>query len=116
MIGIYRIFHKETQRSYIGQSVNILNRIFTHFHSQTIRESKSLLATAMHDSDKSDFDWEILEICSKENLDFRECIWIDALNPIYPRGFNLRSGGVNGRMARKEWEDALYASMQMSLF
>lgn len=135
MIGIYRIYHKESQLAYIGQSVNIQNRIFVHFHSQTIREGKSLLSAAMREFGKSEFGWEVLEICSEyywskyqwyenemieicseDHLDSREAFWIDALDPIFPNGYNLRAGGRNGRMARKEREAAKYASQQLSLF
>ena len=131
MIGIYRVFHKDTQLAYIGQSVNIRNRIFVHFHSQTIREGKSLLSAAMREFGKSEFEWEVLEICSEpfttnwgevievyseDHIDCRESFWIDALDPIFPNGYNLRSGGRTGRMANKEREAAKYASQQLSLF
>lgn len=114
--GIYRIYHKQTQKSYVGQSVNIPNRIFVHFHSQTIRQGKSLLAASMQDFGKSDFDWEVLEFCNEETLDIRECVWVEAIDPIFPRGYNQKSGGKHGRNAKKEREITRYASQQLSLF
>ena len=116
MTGIYRIYHKDSQMSYVGQSINIYGRIFNHFHAQTVREAKSLLAKDMKRYGKDAFDWEVLEICPSENIDFRESIWIEALDPIFPNGYNLKSGGATGKMARKEREDAKYISQQLSLF
>ena len=114
--GIYRIFHIETGKSYIGQSVNIPNRIFVHFHGYTIRNAVNILAADMKVYGKSEFDWEILEICSEDVIDFRESGWIDSLNTIDPNGYNLRSGGSRGKYARKQIEDAVHANRQIPLF
>lgn len=114
--GIYRIYHRGTGKSYIGQSVNIANRIFVHFHGYTISNAVNILAADMKVYGKSEFDWEILEICSEDVIDVRESVWIDSLNTIDPNGYNLRSGGSRGKYARKQIEDAVHASKQMPLF
>lgn len=116
LIGIYRIYYKETGKSYIGQSINIPSRIFTHFHAQTIREAKSLLAADMKEYGKEAFAWEVLERCDEEIIDCRESYWIDALDPIAPKGYNLKSGGKTGRMAKKERERTKHSHLQLSLF
>ena len=75
-IGIYRIFHIRTGRSYIGQSVDIYERIRQHFYpSGKFGPSKSM-------------DWEILEECDKESLTERENYWIEKFNSKKPNGYN----------------------------
>ena len=75
-IGVYRIFHIETGRSYIGQSVDIYQRIRQHFcRSGKFGPRKSM-------------DWEILEECDKESLTERENHWIKKFKSKKPNGYN----------------------------
>ena len=92
MIGIYRIYHSESGKSYIGKSVNIQRRVKSHFQEK--------VDTYIHraiNKDRDAFAWEVLEICSEQNLDTRECHWIAALDCFAPNGFNLTSGGEGHR-------------------
>ena len=94
MIGIYRIYHKKSGKSYIGQSVNIKRRIKAHF---TAWDKNMYVDRAIRKHGKDAFDWETLEICSEEILNDRECHWIAALDTIKPNGYNLMTGGNAGR-------------------
>lgn len=96
MIGIYRIYHKETGKSYIGQSVDICKCIKEHFDWCNFT---MYIDRAIAKYGKDVFDWEILEICYEPNLDFRECLWIDALGTLMPNGYNLKAGGANSRFS-----------------
>ena len=93
MIGIYRIYHKKSGKSYVGKSVDVENRIHQHFSNED-RSYSIRGAIDKHGSDA--FAWEILEVCCKENLDFRECHWIATLDCIAPNGYNLTAGGDGG--------------------
>ena len=83
-VGIYRVFHRRTNRSYIGQSVQIEGRIRQHFSdsgASLFRQSSKLAMIKR-------FDWEILEECDRESLNERESYWIDKLNTNKPNGYN----------------------------
>lgn len=96
MIGIYRIYHKKTGKSYIGQSINIEKRIKAHF----VQDSRSYIYNAIHKHNQEDFNWEIIEVCSENELNDRECHWIAALDCIRPNGYNLKTGGANGKPSK----------------
>ena len=96
MIGIYRIYHKETQKSYVGMSRDIERRIRDHFFTEN-RDLSIRGAIDKHGTDA--FAYEILEVCQPDLLNFRECHWIASLNCIAPNGYNLTAGGDDGRMS-----------------
>lgn len=93
MIGIYRIYHKKSGMSYIGQSIDIKKRIQDHFKN----DYRSYIYNSIHKYGVDMFNWEVLEICDISELDCRECHWIESLDTIRPNGYNLKSGGANGR-------------------
>ncbi len=81
--GIYRIVHRESGKSYVGQTSNVGRRWAEH---------RSLLKLGKHKSRKlqnvwnkygpAAFDWELLEECSPELLTEREQHWMDLLRPV----------------------------------
>lgn len=83
--GIYRIFHKHTNTSYIGQSNSIPQRIQNHYTPKGAErfgmDKKEMI---------ENMKWEILEICAKESLIEREAYWIEKFNCKYPNGYNNR--------------------------
>jgi len=93
MIGIYRIYHRESGRSYIGQSVNIENRIRQHFRGT---DTTIYLDRAIAKYGVEVFAYEVIELCSAENLYARECHWIATLDCMRPNGYNLQTGGDGG--------------------
>lgn len=78
-IGIYRIFHVESGKSYVGQSVNVERRLNGHL-LQLSRGShcNSRLQNAYSLYGKDSFAIEVLESCQKENLTEREQFWMDS--------------------------------------
>lgn len=89
MIGIYKITNKHTGKVYIGQSDNIERRLTEHKRkrSQTIDNYINVLGV-------ENFNFEILEECSKEELDFKEQFYIQKYNS-KETGYNFQIGGVN---------------------
>ena len=83
--GIYRIFHKDTGKCYIGQSANIYVRIQQHYTPKGA-ERFGLNKHEMRENMK----WEILEECDKESLTEREKYWIEKFNSKKPNGYNKR--------------------------
>lgn len=90
MIGIYRITNKINGKTYVGQSIDIKRRFWDHrclSHEHNIH-----LKRAMMKYGKENFEYEILEECSIEELDEKERKYIADLKPEY----NVSSGG-NGK-------------------
>lgn len=88
MIGVYRIIHVESQRSYVGSSGNVAKRWTQH---------KSLLRHMKHSSQKLQRAWskygeqafilELLEECELSALRAKEQYWLETLKG-YEEGFN----------------------------
>ncbi len=93
MIGIYKIQNKVDNKIYVGQSVNIEDR-WRH-HLKDAGNDNNYFHNALHSYGKENFDFQVLEECSIEELDSRECYWINYYNCVYPNGYNLTDGGQN---------------------
>lgn len=87
MIGIYKITDKISGKSYVGQSI----RIFTRWseHARHIKEEKELNGIPL---ELENLTFEILELCSAEELDDKEIYWIKYYDS-YNNGFNKTPGG-----------------------
>ena len=64
--GVYRIVHKVSRKSYVGQSSNIGDRWISHMSPNGSAISSAIEASPM------DFTFEILELCPVEDLNRRE--------------------------------------------
>ena len=73
MTGIYMFTNKCTEKSYIGQSINIEKRYNAHLFKMS---EKSLFHDELHYYVIHNFDFEILEECSVQDLDDREMYYI----------------------------------------
>lgn len=87
MIGIYKVTNKINNKSYIGQSKNIEQRM--RDHKSISREKNVLLKRALKKYGVENFKYEVIEICELNKLDEREIYWISVLKPEY----NLDTGG-----------------------
>lgn len=93
--GIYRITNQVTKKSYIGQCVSFKDRWRTHVKRGLGIEaisSNSLLYKAMQKDKLWNFTFEVLEKCSKEELNSREKYWIDVCQT-NTYGYNMKAGG-----------------------
>lgn len=96
--GIYKITNKINNHSYIGQSINIENRWSKeksrafNFNSD---EYDKTLSRAFRKYGLNNFTWEILEECSKKELDQKEKYYISIFNTYFD-GYNETTGGQDG--------------------
>lgn len=97
MIGIYKIENKINGNIYIGQSKNIDKRIKHHFqcafnNSEKNKEYDKALYRAIRKYGKENFEWSIIELCSKEELYEKEIYWIKKYDS-FKNGYNETEGG-----------------------
>lgn len=93
-IGIYRITNKENQMCYIGQSVDLKERLKTHIKAGLgIGATNNKLYTSMQQYGVENFTYEILEICERSQLNDREKFWIDYYQS-NSYGMNSTGGGA----------------------
>lgn len=98
--GIYQILCLSTSKSYVGSSVDIVNR--WSVHRSQLRSKKHVnkyLQNAWNKHGEDQFIFKILEIVTpvtKENLEAREDFWIDSMNSMSTGGgYNLQ-GATQG--------------------
>lgn len=95
MIGIYKYTNKINQKSYIGQSIQIEERKKQHIQASYNKNHINYYSDfhkAIREFGIENFDFEILEQCSKEQLNEREVYWIKYYNS-YEDGYNMTPGG-----------------------
>lgn len=96
---IYKITHKETQKCYIGQTIDFDRRKSEHQRlsgSNTV----SLIGRAINKYGVDAFDYEILE--ETEDFNEREVYWIKYYSSLHPDGYNLTEGGESPPIGRGE--------------
>lgn len=92
--GIYKITNLENQKVYIGQSVNIKERLRTHIKRGLGAETptRNKLYMVMNKVGVENFSYEIIEECPREQLNEKECYWIDYFES-QDFGYNETKGG-----------------------
>ena len=101
MIGIYKIENLINGKIYIGQSINIERRWSYHRSSCVYNDiSKQCYNYPLYRSFRKygieNFDFSIIELCEKEQLDEKEKCWINFYKS-YINGYNLTLGGQGTR-------------------
>lgn len=89
--GIYKITNLIDGKCYIGQSANIEERYNEHKHHKL-----SDIDKAMDELGDENFSLEILQECSKEEMDELEDYYIQKFNSI-ENGYNIRRGGQHNK-------------------
>ena len=89
MIGIYKITNKENGKVYIGQATDINRRLSEHKKKRSITIDDYINVLGI---DK--FTYEIVEECSKEELDEKEKYYINFYDS-QKQGYNIQAGGFN---------------------
>lgn len=90
MIDIYKITNKNTGKSYIGQSNDIERRFKEH---QIVGiKSRIPVDIAIQKYGKDTFTYEIIELCSIEQLNEKKEYWIQFYNT-FNNGYNCNPGG-----------------------
>lgn len=112
MIGIYKITNLINNKVYIGQSINIASRWRRHRTDANIKDTP--LYQDIRKYGLNNFSFEVIEECTKEQLDERERFWIDKYDS-YNNGYNLTSGGqkgtFTGKLNKKQIEE-IYSLLQ----
>lgn len=99
MIGIYKFTNKLTGESYIGQSTNLRKRYIQHknrhdkFGKKTHAKEDTYFHSMLRHYGFHNFEYEVLEECTKEQLNAREMYYIEFYNSLYPNGYNRTHGG-----------------------
>lgn len=93
IVGIYKITRRDTGKAYIGQSVDVFARWKSHSNFAQAKKNWQIIKRALHAHGIAQFTFEVLEECSKEDLNDREIYWIKHFDTISPAGYNLTSGG-----------------------
>lgn len=95
--GIYKITNQLDSKVYIGQAVNLTDRIRTHIKAGLgIDTPNSILYKAMRHDGVENFSFEIMEYCSQQELNEKEKFWIDYFFS-QDWGYNMTSGGAAAR-------------------
>lgn len=93
MVGIYKITNKINGKSYIGQSIDILQRWSQHKRS---KDFNNPLYLDMEEYGQQNFIYEIIEECLRRELNEKEKFWINYYDS-YRNGYNRTCGGAGIR-------------------
>lgn len=107
--GIYKIENLVNGKIYIGQSKQIRQRWSEHKKELRKNRHKNIyLQRAWNKYGENYFKHEILELCSEEKLDERECYYINLYETFdNDKGYNLTSGGGRRKQYSKSTREKL---------
>lgn len=110
--GIYKILSNFDGKAYIGKSIHIGRRFSNHVRMLNNNKHKNIhLQNAWQKHGSNNFQMQIIELCSEDQLDTKERYWIEMLKSSDKRfGYNKTSGGDGGRL-----DDESLARMAASL-
>lgn len=91
--GIYKITNLKTKECYIGQAVDVAKRFSEHAKCGLGIDTPAAnkLYKAMQEYGLQNFSWELLEKCSREQLNEKERYYIDFYNSVN-YGYNILKG------------------------
>jgi len=92
---IYKIVNKQTNKTYVGQTVQDLDERWRQHKQQT--SNCRYLKSAIKKYGIENFDFKLICICFDNDLDKYECYYMKKYNTIVPDGYNLKEGGNSGR-------------------
>ncbi len=114
MTGIYCIKNLINNKIYVGQSVDIFTRWRKH-KEKLIKgtHENSHLQNSFNKYGINNFDFCILEQCSKKELDDKEIYWINKYDS-FNNGYNLTSGGsgIKDWIPSSEWKEQVKQRVQ----
>lgn len=103
--GIYKITNKINEKIYVGQSVDIIDRWRRH----KIAKDDYVIHQAIRKYGVENFIFEIIEECSREELDDKEKYWIIQCESFSKNGYNMTPGGQGGAFPFNEKEVKQYS-------
>ena len=78
-------------KCYVGQTKDFQNRVKGHLNEADAGKGYAFHA-AIRKHGKENFVFEVIEECDDDDVNERECIWIERFDS-FKRGYNLTSGG-----------------------
>lgn len=90
--GIYKIENLLNSKIYIGQSIDIFFRWKTHCYNYNSNKALAI-DKAIHKYGKENFSFQIIELCSQEQLNTQEIYYIEKFNTYFGNGYNHTQGG-----------------------
>lgn len=108
-IGIYCIENKINHKKYIGQSIHIHRRWSEHkYELNNNMHENDYLQKSWNKYGLDNFEFSIIEVCSVDELDDKECYYISLYNTFDKKyGYNLISGGGTNREISEETREKL---------
>lgn len=92
--GIYKITNLKNEKVYIGQAADVGNRWKDHIKAGLgIDTPNNKIYAAMMEDGVENFTFELLEKCTKEELNNRETYWIEYYQS-QDWGYNMTKGGA----------------------
>lgn len=92
--GIYKITNLNNQKTYIGQATNLAERIRQHIKCGIgIDTPNNKLYNAMMKYGVENYSFEVIEECSREELNKREAFWIEFYHS-QDFGYNMTKGNT----------------------
>jgi group I intron endonuclease len=114
---IYKITNNVNGKSYIGQALSYLSdgrkwgtekRFQCHINNAIYKQCDyGILYKAIRKYGKDNFKVDELMKCDIKELNSKEKYYIDFYNTITPNGYNLMTGGGNGRVHHKLTRDKM---------
>ena len=111
--GIYKITNTITGKCYIGQAVDIRQRLMTHANNKHIK--KHVIYKAFEKYGIDNFEARVLLVINtfgktpdeiKKELNYHECFYID-LYDSYRNGYNMTVGGDSTRLGYKHTKETI---------
>lgn len=102
--GIYKITNLTNNKSYIGQSINILSRWdheWQHANNPNHPFYNSELGTDLRELGRENFMFQVMEECDEPQLEERERYWIQQEDTFF-NGYNQNFGGNHRNGMEKE--------------
>jgi len=100
--GIYKLKNHVNGKIYIGQSVNIRQRISKHVNTKPGSKTEHYLQKAISKYGQDNFSISILYECEKRHLNRAEVILIKQYMSMCPNGYNLNSGGKSNHTVSED--------------
>ena len=108
-IGIYVILNKANGKVYVGQSINLFDRLRVHKSSLRGNYHKnSHLQSSWNMYGEDSFEFLPLEFCDRDCLDYLEEWWIDYFNSMDNSfGYNKENGGNLNKKVSDETKEKI---------
>ena len=98
--GIYKITHIDSNREYIGQSINLKNRFNSYRKSGGSGNGDTVIKRAIKKYGWGSFKWDVLLYANDvDYLNLMEIKIIAAYKSQVPNGFNVAIGGLNSPLS-----------------